>query len=90
DPEKKQRRNAYMRFTRSINSPNAPQEVIDAFEKCKDSKGKTNRGKLQKLFATYMDAGEDWGQSDLILTSEQSNLNLQRSQYKLMTRRDRH
>ncbi|OLP75829.1 hypothetical protein AK812_SmicGene44313 [Symbiodinium microadriaticum] len=46
--DRKLKRNAYMRFSRSLTSPNCPEAVLEAYDKCKDSTGRARRDKVQE------------------------------------------
>ena len=35
------KKNAYMRFSRSMTSPNTPVAVLEAYDRCKDSNGES-------------------------------------------------
>ncbi|CAE7291040.1 unnamed protein product [Symbiodinium microadriaticum] len=80
--DRKMKKNAYMRFSRSMTSPNTPKAVLEAYDRCKDSNGesaanmerpkycKVIRSKVNDLFKQFMDCSEEWGESDLVLQSE--------------------
>ncbi|CAE7813189.1 unnamed protein product [Symbiodinium sp. CCMP2456] len=82
------KKNAYMRFTRSLTSPYTPQAVLDAYDKCKDNTGRVNRCKVNELFKQYTDSNEKWGESDLVMTAEARTAQRSHVQRRWMLRSD--
>ena len=129
--ERKMRRNAYMRFSRSIQSI-LTNELVDsmtqlcntymyyvmyakaklALQRFSKSWGNARiqmatclhikmyyvqymfrraaflRPKLQSLFQKYLEAGEDWGESDIVMLSEATSTTQSRAQYRFMTKKE--
>ncbi|CAE7766141.1 unnamed protein product [Symbiodinium sp. KB8] len=87
--DRKLKRNAYMRFSRSLTSPNCPEAVLEAYDKCKDSTGRARRDKVQELFQKFLDCREQWGESEIVMTAETRSISRNRTAKKWMTRKDR-
>ncbi|CAE7835835.1 unnamed protein product [Symbiodinium necroappetens] len=83
------KKNAYMRFSRSLTSPYTPPAVLEAYDRCKDANGKVNRHRVNELFKQFMDCNEQWGESELVLTAEARTAQRSTVQRRWMLRSDR-
>ena len=81
----KEARACYMRYYRSVRSAKCPAPVAVKFrEASADPTGK----KLKALFAEYLECGENWLASSLVLTQTQSNSRTDGGRWGWLTRDD--
>ena len=80
--EKKAARAAYMRYYRSVRSAKVPAAVAVKFrEACQDKTGKL----AAELFAAYMESGENWLSSSIVMEESQAHQETEGGKWGWMT-----
>ena len=83
-----QRRAQYMRYYRSVRSPNCPQAIRDLFNAANNATGKESQRKLQELFDEFKRCNEDWSVSSIVLEESRSHATSHTGLWKWVTRED--
>ena len=83
--DKKDTRAAYMRYYRSVRSPKVPAAVAVKFRQaCQDKTGKL----AAELFAAYMESGENWLSSSIVMEESQAHNETEGGRWGWMTKEE--
>lgn len=95
EPDEKQMlRNLYMRFGRSQKRADLPKEIAEKFAALKEKEKKFGtlapavRKERQRLFEEFVQAGENWAESSIVLNNKNTQRETQRGIYKLFSKED--
>ena len=86
--DKKRNRAQYMRYYRSLRSPNCPAIIRKQFEEANAASPAEYQQKLQALFQVFKDSNEDWMNSSIVLRETRSHSTSHHGIWKWMTRDD--
>ena len=84
--DKKQNKAQYMRFYRSIRSPNCPDTIKQKFAECKNAPPGQADQQLKALFKVFKEANEDWLSSSIMISETRASTERNIGTWKWLTR----
>ena len=84
--DKKQNKAQYMRFYRSIRSPNCPDAIKQKFAECKNAPPGQADQQLKALFKVFKEANEDWLSSSIMISETRASTERNIGTWKWLTR----